>query len=67
MKLENLSIGVVQNLYLERINNFLTDERFAEYYCIDLQEAKTIIEYGAKLQETYSELYKKLVCLQNLK
>lgn len=67
MDMMSLTIGLVQNLYLERINNFLTDEKFADYHGITLVEAKAIIECGAELQESYSALYKKLVCLQNLK
>ncbi len=67
MDMMSLTISFVQNLYLERINNFLTDEKFADYYGITLIEAKAIIECGAELQESYSTLYKKLMCLQNLK
>ncbi len=67
MDIMSLTIALVQNLYLERVNNFLTDEKFADHYNMSLPEAKAIIEAGAELQETYAQLFKKLVCLQNLK
>ncbi len=67
MDLKNLTISKVQEMYLDRVNNFLTDERFAEYYGIEICEAKLIIVKGAELQEIYSSLYKELRCLNNLK
>ena len=37
----------MQKLYLDFINNFLTVEKFAEYYQLTIEEANFIIEYGA--------------------
>ncbi len=67
MDLKALSILKVQEMYLDRVNNFLTDEKFAEYYEIEICEAKLIIAKGAELQEVYSSLYNELRCLNNLK
>lgn len=67
MNIKTLSIGKVQEMYLDRINNFLTNERFSEHYEIELSEAELIISKGAELHEIYVKLYQKLVCLNNLK
>ena len=37
-----------EQLYLEWFNDFLTIERFAEYHCIPIEEAKRVIEQGRK-------------------
>lgn len=36
-------------LYLVYVNDFLTVERFAEYYCFTVIEAENIINQGRKL------------------
>ncbi len=65
--MKDLTISKVQEMYLDRINNFLTDERFCEHYQISLPEGKLIIEKGAELHELYVSLYRGLSCLKNLK
>lgn len=67
MELKTLSIQKVQDMYLDRINNFLTNEKFAEYYGIEICEAELIISKGAEIHETYVNLYQGLRCLNNLK
>lgn len=67
MNLKDLNINRVQEMYLDRINNFLTNEKFAEHYGIELCEAELILNYGAQLHEIYVSLYKELQCLNNLK
>lgn len=57
---KEITISKVQELYLDYVNNFLTVERFAEYYEIEESQAVLIIEQGRKLQEIYSDLYKAL-------
>lgn len=66
-QIKALTISKVQEMYLDRINNFLTDEKFCKYYEISLPEGKLIIEKGAELHELYASLYRSLNCLQNLK
>lgn len=65
--MKSLTISKVQEMYLDRINNFLTDEKFCEHYEISLTEGKLIIEKGAQLHELYVSLYHRLSCLKNLK
>lgn len=65
MNLKELSLNKVQDMYLDRVNNFLTDERFAEYYGIELCEAKLVISKGAEIQEVYASLHKELRSTKN--
>lgn len=67
MDLKTLTLSKVQEMYLDRVNNFLTDERFAEYYNLNIVEAKVLIEKCTEIQEIYSNLYRELRCLNNLK
>lgn len=67
MNFKALSVTKVQEMYLDRVNNFLTDEKFSEHYGIELCEAKVIISKGAEIHETYASLYNELRCLNNLK
>ena len=41
----------LQDMYLDWVNNFLTVERFAEYYRITPPQAIAIIELGRKAHE----------------
>ena len=59
-KVKNLSLANVQKLYLDRFNNFFSDERFAEYYNLQLEDAKVILKAGAAIQETYVSMIKEL-------
>jgi hypothetical protein len=38
-------------MYLDYVNNFLTVERFANYYGLTIKGAKSVIENGRKLNE----------------
>ncbi len=67
MKTKELTIDKVQQMYLDRVNNFLTNEKFAEYYGLHITEANAIIEKGAMLHETFANLHQQLACLRNLK
>lgn len=40
-----------QELFLDWFNNFLTVERFAEYYNLTIEQARRLIEEGRKLHE----------------
>ena len=42
---------LVERLYLDWFNNFLTIERFAEYYNMTVEQAKKVIEVGRKMFE----------------
>jgi len=42
--------------FLDRFNNYLTDEKYAEHNEIDAETAKAIIAIGRKLHEEYCEL-----------
>lgn len=65
MDLKELSLSKVQEMYLDRVNNFLTDERFSEYYGIELCQAKLIIAKGAEIQEIFASLHKELRSTKN--
>ena len=38
-------------MFLEYFNNFLTYEYFAEYFALDLDQARLIIDHGRKLYQ----------------
>lgn len=40
-----------QAIYLEWVNNFLTVERFAEYYSLTIDEAEELIKTGREAHE----------------
>ena len=42
---------LVERLYLDWFNNFLTIERFAEYYNMTVEQAEKIIKVGRKMFE----------------
>ena len=42
---------LVERLYLDWFNNFLTIERFAEYYNMTVEHAEKVIEIGRKMFE----------------
>jgi len=39
----------IEALYLDYFNNFLTVDRFAEYYCLSFRQASRIIHIGRHL------------------
>lgn len=41
----------LQELFLDYFNNFLSVERFAEYYNLTIENAELVIEYGRKEHE----------------
>ena len=47
--LDEMGLLKVKNLYLSYVNDFLTVERFAEFYGLSVSNANQIIELG---QET---------------
>ncbi len=46
------------DLYLDWVNNFLTTERFAEYYGLDDDDAKALLEIAKKSHEQRVEYSK---------
>ena len=42
----------LEKMYLDYVNNFLTVERFAEYYSISVKEANDIINLGRILNHS---------------
>jgi hypothetical protein len=46
------------DLYLDWVNNFLTIERFSEYYGLDEDDAKILLEIAKKSHEQRVEYYK---------
>jgi hypothetical protein len=42
---------ILQNIYLDWVNNFLSIERFAEFYGISVSEASILIEICRALHE----------------
>lgn len=45
-------------LYLDRVNNYLTTERFAEHNGLELDEATAILMIGKACHERYVEMVK---------
>lgn len=43
----------VETLFLDYFNNFLTIERFAEYYEMDIDKAKRVIKIGQKINDRW--------------
>ena len=39
------------DMFLEYFNNFLTYEYFAEYFALDVDQARSIIDHGRKLYQ----------------
>ena len=39
------------DLYLDWVNNFLTIEKFSEYYGLDEEDAKTLLQIAKKSHE----------------
>lgn len=46
------------DIYLEWVNNFLTIERFSEYYGLDEDDAKQLLAIAKKSHEQRVEYYK---------
>ena len=44
-----------EELYIDYFNNFLTVERFAEYYEMELSEAQAVINEGRKINHARSK------------
>ena len=42
---------LVERLYLEWVNNFISIERFAEYFNLTLEQAEKVIKVGRKMFE----------------
>ena len=41
----------LQAIFLDWINNFISRERFAEYYGLTIEQANTLIELGREIHE----------------
>jgi hypothetical protein len=48
----------LMDLYLDWVNNFLTVERFAEYYELSLERAHRVINLGRTLHEKRVEKWR---------
>jgi hypothetical protein len=48
----------VIEMYLNYVNKFITVDKFAEWYGLDVEDAHTIIEMGRKYNEMKSQLWK---------
>lgn len=58
MDIEQITIAKLQEFYLDRINNFLTIEAFADYYHITLKQAYAIVQNGHLAHEAYCQFIK---------
>ena len=56
----NQSLSTVETMYRDYFNNWLTVERFAEYYGLSNDEANFIIDAGRQLNYVFSD-YKSLL------
>jgi len=45
----------VETLFLDYVNNFLSVERFAEYYGMDMDKANRVIKIGRKINDKRSK------------
>ena len=50
----------LQETYLDYLNNFLTVERFSEYYEITSEQGELLIELGRSIHEDYVQQIKDL-------
>jgi hypothetical protein len=50
-----MSLDKFVTMYLDWVNNFLTDECFAEYYQISVADAKKIIDIGRSIDKLKPE------------
>lgn len=48
---KNYLSNILKDMYLDWVNNFLTVEKFAEYYTLSVKDALVVIERGRKLHE----------------
>lgn len=62
-----LTLQTTQVMYLDYVNNFLTVNRFAEYYNLEVPQAYTLIKKGEEIQTLFSDLNKEMVFIENLK
>lgn len=46
-----------QKMYLDWVNNFLSDIKFAEYYNLNLSEIDNILDIGRKYNKLQGEKY----------
>lgn len=49
------SEDALQAIYLDWLNNFLTLERFAEYYCLSVEAASELVEVCRSVHENRTE------------
>lgn len=48
----------LQEAYLDWVNNFLTDEKFAEHYGLTHEEALAVIRLGHNIHERMVQFHK---------
>lgn len=58
--------NVLQALYLSWVNDFLTYERFAEYYGVSVEHAQKLIELGRANHEEEVRQYKKSLQIRKI-
>lgn len=54
-KLETFDQDQIESFYLEYFNNFLTIDRFAEYYNFTRYEASRILDIGKEINHNKNE------------
>jgi len=55
--MKNYTDGEVHDMYLDWFNNFLSTEKFREYYDLGMAEAENILDRGWKIQNDKPEYY----------
>lgn len=53
-----LTESKLEQMFLDYFNNFLTIERFADYYNLDLKQAEFIIDKGRQLHQIRVDILK---------
>lgn len=53
--MKNYNDKEVHDMYLDWLNNFISTERFSEYYDLGMAETENILDRGRKVQEEINE------------
>ena len=51
---KKIMLQACEDLFIEYVNNFLTVERFAEYYELDVNVAQSVIDIGRAINDRRS-------------
>jgi len=58
-----MTLQLLQDMYLDYVNNFLSIERFAEYHGMEYYDAEWLIEQGKALNAVQGHITSMNVCM----